>query len=179
MMEELLVLVDENDNELGVMDKLSIHRSGMLHRAFSLFIFNSRSELLLQQRAADKYHSGGLWSNSCCSHPRLGESVPDALSRRLKEEMGIECPAHFKFSFIYKVELENGLTEHELDHVYFGITDEIPKPDSSEVQAWKYNSLTALEEEILHSPGKYSAWLKICLPKVKSYFISKTIEDNA
>lgn len=179
MMDELLVLVDENDNELGVMDKLSIHRSGVLHRAFSLFIFNSRSELLLQQRASVKYHSGGLWSNSCCSHPRLGESVPDALSRRLKEEMGIECPAHFKFSFIYKVELENGLMEHELDHVYFGITDERPSPDNAEVQAWKYLSLPALEAEIMHSPEKYSAWLKICLPEVKSHFINKAIEYNA
>lgn len=169
-MEDLLVLVDENDNELGVMEKLSIHRSGMLHRAFSLFIFNSRSELLLQQRAADKYHSAGLWSNSCCSHPRYGESVPYALSRRLKEEMGIECAAHFKFSFIYKVDFNNGLTEHEFDHVYFGMTDQKPLPDEREVQAWRYVRMNELEEEIRHKPERFSEWMKICLPQVKAHF---------
>jgi isopentenyl-diphosphate delta-isomerase len=169
-MEDLLVVVDENDNELGVMDKLSIHKSGVLHRAFSLFIFNSKGELLLQKRANDKYHSAGLWSNSCCSHPREGETISQAITRRLYEEMGISCSAEFKFSFIYKVDFNNGLKEHEFDHVYFGRSNAKPIPNFDEVQDWKYIDLEKLEEEITLNPQDFSEWMKICLAEVKEYF---------
>ena len=165
-MQELLILVDENDKEIGVLDKVSVHKSGVLHRAFSVFIFNSKGELLLQQRAEEKYHSPGLWSNTCCSHPRMGEESPDAVGRRLKEEMGIEPPTEFQFSFIYKTTFENGLTEHELDHVYFGQSDAIPAPDPQEVKDWKYISLKSLEMEIFSNPQNFTSWLKICLPRV-------------
>lgn len=170
-MNELLILVDENDNEIGAMSKLAVHQSGVLHRAFSVFIFNQKGEILLQQRADEKYHSAGLWSNTCCSHPLMGESVNNAVSRRLKEEMGIECTTQFQFSFIYKAALENGLTEHEFDHVYFGKTDVTPAPDPKEVKDWRYVSPEELKEEIISQPHKYSAWLKICLPKVGSIIL--------
>ena len=169
-MSELLILVDENDNEIGVMDKLSAHQTGSLHRAFSIFIFNSKKELLLQQRADEKYHSAGLWSNTCCSHPIKGEDISVSLNRRLDEEMGIHSGLEFVFSFIYKTELEHGLTEHELDHVYFGFTDEQPKPNPAEVKDWKYMDLHALQTDIQLHPENYSAWLAICLPKVSAHF---------
>ena len=163
---DLLILVDEQDHEIGLLNKLAVHQKGLLHRAFSVFIFNSKRELLLQQRAYKKYHSSGLWSNTCCSHPCNGDKMNDAVARRLKEEMGLNCHAEFKFSFIYKMHFENGLTEHELDHVYFGKSDEIPEPDPEEVKDWKYLSLKNLENEIDLNPQNFSAWLKICLHKV-------------
>ncbi len=166
MNDELLILVDEYDNEIGVLDKLAVHQTGVLHRAFSVFIFNSEGELLLQQRAEGKYHSAGLWSNTCCSHPRKDEEVFSAIGRRLKEEMGIECEMQFQFSFIYKFEFDNGLTEHEFDHVYFGKSDEMPRINHLEVKDWKYIHLKALKKEISLNPQNFSAWLKICLPKV-------------
>ncbi len=173
-MNELLILVDENDNETGSMNKLDAHQSGLLHRAFSVFIFNQKGEILLQQRADGKYHSAGLWSNTCCSHPLKGERVNDAVSRRLKEEMGIECATQFQFRFIYKVALENGLTEHELDHVYFGKSDAVPVPDPNEVKDWQYVRPEKLKEEIISHPQEYSAWLKICFPKVESIILQKS-----
>jgi len=173
-MSELLILVDENDNELGVMDKLSAHQTGSLHRAFSIFIFNSKGELLLQQRADEKYHSAGLWSNTCCSHPVKGEDLPVTLSRRLQEEMGIDSRLEFIFSFIYKTELEHGLTEHEFDHVYIGFTDDQPKPNPAEVKAWKYMDLNTLQTDIQLHPENYSVWLAICLPRVTAHFARKT-----
>ena len=172
-MNDLLILVDENDNELGVLDKLSVHQQGLLHRAFSVFVFNPEDELLLQQRADEKYHSAGLWSNTCCSHPRKGENMTDATNRRLDEEMGLQCDLEFEFSFIYKFEFENGLTEHEFDHVYFGKTGVRPIPNPTEVKAYKYLTLQNLEKEIKINPQDYSAWLKICLPKVLEHFDQK------
>ena len=169
-MSELLILVDENDNEVGSMDKLSAHQTASLHRAFSIFIFNSKGQLLLQQRADEKYHSAALWSNTCCSHPIIGEAISETIARRLDEEMGMKCKLEFKFSFIYKTELENGLTEHEFDHVYFGITDDLPQPNPHEVKGWKYISLDELGNDIKLNPSDYSAWLKICLPGVLNYF---------
>ena len=163
---EFVVLVDEYDNELGVLDKFSAHKTGALHRAFSVFVFNSKGELLLQQRADGKYHSAGLWSNTCCSHPAKGESVAEAANRRLKEEMGFECETFFKFTFKYRIEFENGLTEHELDHVYFGECDETPTPNSIEVKDWRYISLQELQEELAQNPEKFTGWIKICLPEV-------------
>jgi len=168
-MNELIILVDEKDNEIGAMSKLAAHQAGVLHRAFSIFIFNQYNEILLQQRADEKYHSGGLWSNTCCSHPLKGEKTNMAVSRRLKEEMGIECNTEFQFSFIYKTVFENGLTEHELDHVYFGKSDDVPVPDKNEVKDWKYIKLQKLKQEIISRPENYSEWLKICLPKVELF----------
>lgn len=173
-MNEQLILVDENDNETGSMSKLDAHVSGVLHRAFSIFIFNQKGETLLQQRADEKYHSSGLWSNTCCSHPLSGENIQDAVSRRLKEEMGMECITQFQFSFIYKAALENGLTEHELDYVYFGESDDVPVPDPNEVKDWKYLHPLKLKEEILYYPERYSAWLKICFPRIESILSQKS-----
>ena len=165
-MEELLILVDENDNEVGAIDKWSAHKSGVLHRAFSVFVFNTNGELLLQQRADEKYHSAGLWSNTCCSHPYKGEKMIEAINRRLQEEMGMSCETEFMFSFIYKANLENGLSEHEFDHVYYGTTDMQPTPEPTEVKDWRYISLQDLAMDVEKNPGAYSAWLKICLPDV-------------
>lgn len=169
-MSELLILVDENDHEIGLMDKWSVHQSASLHRAFSVFIFNTNGELLLQQRADEKYHSAGLWSNTCCSHPIHGESMADTINRRLDEEMGMQCELEFKFSFIYKTVLENNLTEYEFDHVYFGVSNILPKPNSNEVKAWKYMNLSDLTKDIYSHPSHYSAWLNTCLSKVSDYY---------
>lgn len=166
---DLIILVDTEDNEIGVSDKLMAHQSGQLHRAFSVFIFNSKAELLLQQRAGTKYHSPALWSNTCCSHPKPGEGTLEASRRRLREEMGMECDLEFSFSFIYKFQFTNGLIEHEFDHVFFGNRDDPPKPDPTEVKDWKYMSLKDLEHDIYLHPGNYTPWLKICLPKVKEH----------
>jgi isopentenyl-diphosphate delta-isomerase len=174
-MNELLILVDENDQEIGLIEKMHAHQSGRLHRAFSVFIFNSKGELLLQQRADNKYHSGGLWTNTCCSHPIDGEEISVTIEKRLNEEMGIKCQTCFQFSFIYKSELTNGLTEHELDHVYFGTTDDEPVLNRSEAKDWKYISLEKLEETIRENPESFSIWLQICLPEV----IKKVKENKA
>ncbi|MGC4022091.1 MAG: isopentenyl-diphosphate Delta-isomerase [Cyclobacteriaceae bacterium] len=169
-MDELLILVDEKDKPWGKLEKDQVHQLGILHRAFSVFIFNSKGELLMQQRADGKYHSAGLWTNTCCSHPRYGEEIEDAVKRRLEEEMGLSCETSFIFSFTYKSKFENGLTEHEFDHVYYGVSDELPKPNPTEVNAWKYMKLDSLEKDISNSPEKYTVWLKICLPKLIDHF---------
>lgn len=173
-MNDLLILVDDQDNEIGVLDKLSVHKTGVLHRAFSVFIFSSKGKLLLQQRAESKYHSPGLWSNTCCSHPGPGEKSQAAAGQRLGEEMGMNCALQFSFNFIYKYKFSNGLTEHEFDHVYFGRSDDLPKPDITEVKDWKYVSLNDLEQEICLHPENYTAWLKICLPKVIEHIHNRT-----
>ena len=165
-MKELLILVDEHDNEIGLMEKMPAHLSGRLHRAFSVFIFNSKEELLLQQRADNKYHSGGLWTNTCCSHPIDGEDINVTIKKRLKEEMGMECETQYQFSFIYKADLGNGLIEHELDRVYTGTSDKKPVLNPSEAKDWKYISLDDLQAAIKRHPENFSAWLKICLPKL-------------
>lgn len=167
-MDDLLILVDKYDREVGFLNKLSVHRSGVLHRAFSIFIFNTQGELLLQQRADGKYHSAGLWSNTCCSHPIKGEEFEATIARRLKEEMGIVCETKFQYSFIYKAVFENGLIENELDHVYFGTSNDAPQPDADEVKDWKYIDMQQLKEEIDLHPEKFSAWLKVSFPKVES-----------
>lgn len=165
--DELLILVDNQDNEIGVKDKLSVHREGLLHRAFSIFIFNAKNELLLQQRANIKYHSPNLWTNTCCGHPRPGESNIEACSRRLFEEMGIKSDLNFSFKFLYKFEFSNGLTEHEIDHVFIGKTDDIPEINKKEVQAWKFITIEDLEKDLNLNPDKYTPWLKICFTQLK------------
>jgi len=169
-MDEFLILVDEHDKPWGKLEKDQVHQLGLLHRAFSVFIFNSKGELLLQQRAAGKYHSGGLWTNTCCSHPRFGEELNEAIPRRLEEEMGMNCPTQFIFNFVYETKFDNGLIEHEFDHVYYGVSDDLPKPNPAEVSNWKYLNLKSLENEIASAPDQYTVWLKICLPKLMECF---------
>ena len=161
--EELLILVDENDKQIGVSEKLEAHIKGLLHRAFSIFIFNSKGELILQKRAKEKYHSGGLWTNTCCGHPLNGESIDDAAKRRLKEEMNIETELHSFLSFKYRTIFENGLIENEYDHTFYGITDQLPEPDPSEAEEWKYIEPHKLIGEVKNFPGNYTSWLKICI----------------
>lgn len=162
-----VVLVDLNDRQTGTMEKIEAHEKGLLHRAFSVFILDSEGRLLLQRRASGKYHSSGLWTNTCCSHPRPGESVKYAALRRLKEEMGLSCSLKEAFTFIYKAGFDNGLTEYEFDHVLIGVTDSIPVPDNEEVDGYKYINLDCLSEEIDKNPGNYTVWLRIAYPRVK------------
>lgn len=163
---EKVILVDKNDRQVGLMEKQEAHIKGLLHRAFSVFIFNTKNELLLQKRANQKYHSGGLWTNTCCSHPRDNESTIDAAYRRLNEEMGMTCDLELKFNFIYKAKLDNNLYEHELDHVFFGFSDTIPKINKKEVCAFDYKTLEFLKKDIIMSPNNYTEWFKICLNEV-------------
>jgi isopentenyl-diphosphate delta-isomerase len=164
--DERVVLVDRADRELGSEEKLRAHRTGALHRAVSVFVFNAGGQLLLQRRADGKYHSAGLWSNTCCSHPRPGEAPLTAATRRLAEEMGIECELRAAFSFIYRADLGNGLVEHELDHVFIGTFAGTPKPAALEVQAWAWASLSALAKDCETNPGHYSAWLPLALAEL-------------
>jgi isopentenyl-diphosphate delta-isomerase len=168
--EELLILVDVDDKPMGKLEKLEVHRRGLLHRAFSIFVFNSDKELLLQQRADTKYHSPGLWTNTCCGHPQFGEELTDAVERRLYEEMSLKFTPQYAFSFIYKATVENGLTEYEYDHVFMGTLNTLPQPASSEVKNWKYMDLKSLERDIAIHPEQYTKWLKICLKKVIDSF---------
>lgn len=169
-MNNYLILVDEKDRQWGKLEKLLVHELGLLHRAFSVFIFNSKGELLLQQRADNKYHSAGLWTNTCCSHPSYGEDLHDAVERRMDEEMGMQCKTTFAFSFTYRAEFANGLTEHEFDHVYFGVSDCAPTPNAEEVKSWKYMDLDTLEKSVEENPELYTEWMKICLPEVRKHF---------
>lgn len=163
-----IILVDEKDREVGKGEKMKVHQEGLLHRAFSIFVFNSRGELLLQKRARGKYHSGGLWTNTCCSHPRAGEKLEDAIHRRLKEEMGFDCPLKEAFSFIYKVKFENGLYEHEYDHVFIGRCEVKPIPNPEEYEEWKWVSLEELKKDIKRSPEKYTYWLRSAMDRLVS-----------
>jgi isopentenyl-diphosphate Delta-isomerase len=165
-MEEHVILVNELDQAIGTMPKMEVHERGILHRAFSIFIFNAKNELLIQQRSLQKYHSAGLWSNTCCSHPRLNEETKVAANRRLFEEMGIESSINFLHSFIYNEEMENGLIEHELDHVFIGRYNQIPNINKNEVGHWKYISIPDLLNEMNTYPEQFTIWFKICLPTV-------------
>lgn len=165
-MEEKIILVDQNDVALGPIEKLEAHEKGLLHRAFSVFLFNSKGELLIQQRSEDKYHSAGLWTNTCCSHPNYEENLLDAINRRLQEEMGMTAEVEYKFKFTYEAMLENNLTEHEIDHVYFGRSDDIPIINPQEVKNWKYIEMNELQKGLNCYPEKYTSWLKICFPEV-------------
>lgn len=167
MNEEQVVLVNQHDEAVGTMGKLRAHEEGALHRAFSVFLFDDHGRLLLQRRAAVKYHSAGLWTNTCCSHPRPQESVLDAAMRRLHEEMGIRVELEPKFSFIYHADLENGLQEHELDHVLFGSYSGAASPDPGEADAWKYMHPDELEADLRHHPERYTVWLRTCWAQVR------------
>lgn len=160
-MEELVVLVDEQDNQLGLMPKMEAHENAVLHRAFSVFVFNDQGELMLQQRAADKYHSPLLWTNTCCSHQRDGETSLEAGKRRLQEEMGFVCELEEIFSFVYKAPFDNGLTEHELDHVMVGTYNGEPNINPEEVESHKWMSLEDVKKDIEQNPNEYTAWFKI------------------
>jgi isopentenyl-diphosphate delta-isomerase len=163
---EEVVLVDEFDREVGTMEKMQAHKLGRLHRAFSVFIFNSKGEMLLQKRAAGKYHSPGLLTNACCSHQRPGESNEAAASRRLYEEMGLKTDLKKKGSFIYRSEFDNGLTEHEFDHVFEGTTDKNPSPNAQEVQAYRWMKVKDIKKEIVADPEKFTTWFRIALEKI-------------
>lgn len=166
MAQEYVILVDESDNEIGVMEKLQAHQEGLLHRAFSIFIFNSKNELLLQQRALTKYHSAGLWANTCCSHPRPNETIKDSANRRLHEEMGMSCDLNIKTNFIYTTQFENGLTENELDYVLVGFTNQNPIINIEEVESYKWQSISDIKTDVIANPQHYASWFKIALEKV-------------
>lgn len=170
-----VILVDKKDNPIGKMEKLEAHKKGLLHRALSVFIFNSEGKMLIQRRALSKYHTPGLWSNTACSHPMVGEDVIDAARRRLKQEMGIVTNLTFSFSFLYKATFDNGLIENELDHVFLGFSDDIPCYDVDEVCDYKYIKPSDLINDIAISPEKYTPWFKISLEKVleSKYYLHK------
>jgi isopentenyl-diphosphate delta-isomerase len=162
-MEDLLILVNEKDETVGVGEKIKIHQVGILHRAFSIFIFNSDGELLLQRRAPGKYHSPGLWSNTCCGHPRPGEDLLAAAQLRLEIEMGLDCELEAFGSFIYRADVGNGLVEHEFDHLLIGHTEFDPSLNPDEAIEWKRVPFTALEREVGHTPEDFTSWLKIII----------------
>ncbi|MCK4592058.1 isopentenyl-diphosphate Delta-isomerase [Candidatus Parcubacteria bacterium] len=165
-MKEEIILVDKNDQEIGSGEKMKVHQNGKLHRAFSIFVFNSKNEMLLQERAKTKYHCGGLWTNTCCSHPRRGELLEEATHRRLQEEMGFDCELKKIGSFIYKAEFDNGLTEHEYDHVFTGKFDGEPKLNLEEADDYKWIGMEKLKKEIKKNPESFTAWFKIAMEKV-------------
>ncbi len=160
---EQVILVDEQDNVVGTMDKLEAHLKGVLHRAFSVLIFNSKGELLLQKRAAGKYHSGGLWTNSCCSHPKPGEATVDAASTRLKFEMGIDLQPQFAYKFIYKSDLDKNMIEHELDYVFTAVFDGTPVINTDEVEDWKFVNVDELRADIVRHPNHYTVWFRLII----------------
>lgn len=165
MVEEQVILVNEKDEQIGLMPKLEAHEKGLLHRAFSVFVFNSKKEVMLQQRAFGKYHSPGLWTNTCCSHQRDGENSIEAGERRLMEEMGFSVPLKETTSFIYKAPFDNGLTEHEYDHILIGSYEGLPNINPDEVSAWKWMPLSAIETDIANRPEIYTEWFKIIFDK--------------
>lgn len=172
-MEEQVILVNRQDEETGVAGKMEAHEKGWLHRAFSVFIFNSRGELLLQQRALNKYHSGGLWTNTCCSHPRPGEDIKLAAERRLKEEMGFQVSLEKVFDFLYKADFDNGLTEHEFDHVFIAEYNGPVNFDKEEVMDCSYRSMQQIAQSLKTDPGEYTAWFRLAFPRVQSW-LNKT-----
>lgn len=167
-MSEFVILVDEHDIEIGTCEKMEAHKKALLHRAFSVFLFNDKGEMLLQQRAKEKYHSGGLWTNACCGHPRPNESTLNAASRRLGEEMGIACLLELKFTFTYKAVLDNELTEHEIDHVFFGKYNKQPQLNPEEAKDFKWIPIVDLAKSVEANPEQYTEWFKICLKEVLS-----------
>ena len=170
-MPEQVILVDHNDKAIGYEEKLKAHQNGgKLHRAISIFIFNKKGETMLQQRAETKYHGGGLWSNTVCSHPRKGETPVQAAHRRLKEEMGFDCEMHEVFGFEYEAKMDKELTEHEYDHVIFGWYDKNPKPNPEEVQDWKWVKLDELKKGLQKTPKNFTPWVKISIQDIIKHY---------
>ncbi len=170
--DELLILVNNDDQPIGSMEKMTVHKLGKLHRAFSIFIFNTKGELLLQQRATDKYHSAGLWSNTCCSHPKFGEEMNEALARRLQEEMGLQCELEFLFKFIYRADFPDGITEHEMDYVFIGFSDDLPEINPEEVNSWRYQNIYSILQNMNQHPEDFTVWFKICFDKFIDHFLT-------
>ncbi|MFK8265908.1 isopentenyl-diphosphate Delta-isomerase [Capnocytophaga cynodegmi] len=177
MEEEKVILVDEQNNPIGLMPKLEAHEKALLHRAFSVFIMNQKGEVMLQQRALHKYHSPGLWTNTCCSHQRENETNVEAGKRRLQEEMGFITELTDVISFIYKAPFDNGLTEHEYDHVLLGYYEENPNINPEEVADWKWELPENIKKDIEQNPQKYTEWFKIIFEKFYDYLFSKKIEN--
>ena len=165
-----VILVNERDEALGVMEKMEAHRKGALHRAFSVFIFDSRGRMLLQQRASEKYHGGLLWTNACCSHPYPGEEVERAAERRLNEELGFTAPIHKIFSFTYRALVENDLTEHEFDHVFAGQYEGEITANPSEVADFAYETMEEIKWGIENQPQKFTSWFRIAFPKIEKWW---------
>lgn len=167
MAKQQVILVDKNNRKIGIEEKTKAHKEGKLHRAFSIFVFNSREELLIQQRAKTKYHSGSLWTNTVCSHPKPNETYRQAIHRRLKQEMGFDCKLKKLFCFIYNTSFQNSLIENEYDCVFIGKFDGEIKPDKKEVMNSKWISIKELKQDIIKNPKKYTVWLKIALKRIK------------
>lgn len=165
-MNQQVILVNHHDEQIGVANKLEAHQQCLLHRAFSIFIINDNNEMLIHKRAAQKYHSGGLWSNACCSHPQPNETLEAATKRRLLEELGISTPLHFAFNFVYQTPLDNKLFEYEFDHVFVGRYNDILQPNFEEVESCEYVELDSISKDIISNPNKYTIWFKIAYPKV-------------
>ncbi len=178
-MMEQVVLVNELDQEIGLMEKMEAHEKALLHRAFSVFVFNGQGELLLQQRALTKYHSGGLWTNTCCSHPRPNETVLDAANRRLVEEMGFATPLEKVLDFIYLAEFSNGLTEHEFDHVYIGHYNGPIVPNPNEVNAFEYRTMESIQASLDAKEGLFTAWFEIVFPKMMDWWKNQNSRNLA
>lgn len=177
-MEELVILVDQDDRETGVMEKIQAHREALLHRAFSVFVFNSKGELMLQQRALGKYHSPGLWTNTCCSHPRPGEDSEAAAHRRLQEEMGFDCTLTKIFHFTYKAPFDNNLTEHEVDHVFVGFSDTLPVINPEEVESYRFATLDDITVEMAENPELFTVWFQIAFERVAEYYLNRELKKS-
>ncbi|MCF8368152.1 MAG: isopentenyl-diphosphate Delta-isomerase [Bacteroidales bacterium] len=177
---EYVILVDENDKEIGIKEKMEAHLHPELHRAFSVFIFNENDELMLQQRALSKYHSPGLWTNTCCSHPRQGEKTNDAAHRRMMEEMGFDCDFEKAFHFTYRADVGDGLIEHEFDHVFIGRSEAKPTINPDEVHDWKYMGMEEIKKDMQKNPGNYTVWFRIAFEEVDHYlktnFVNRKID---
>ena len=178
-MEEKVILVDENDQQIGLMPKMEAHEKALLHRAFSVFVMNNKGEIMLQQRAAHKYHTPNLWTNTCCSHQREGESNLEAGKRRLMEEMGFVTELKEVLSFVYKAPFDNGLTEHEYDHVMVGYYEDEPNINPEEVQSWKWMRPEAIKEDIANNPSIYTAWFKIIFEKFYDHLMLELHESKS
>lgn len=165
-MKTQVILVNERDEETGLMEKMEAHEKGLLHRAFSVFIFNDKGEMLIHQRALGKYHSAGLWTNACCSHPLPGETVEAGIHRRLSEEMGFDCPLHELFRFTYRTAFDNGLIEHEFDHVWAGTYNGVINPDPEEVHAYQYLPVNEIIRRLAEHPEQFTSWFRLALPRV-------------
>ncbi len=165
-----VILVDEEDKPTGFLEKMEAHKKGLLHRAFSVFIFNSRGEMLIQQRATNKYHSGGLWTNACCSHPNPGEETPAAAQRRLKEELNVDIPLEKIFDFIYNVKIDRGLTEHEFDHVFAGEYEGEINFNKKEVMDLCYKDMQAIRDSLETHPQKYTIWFHLAFPRMDHWW---------